>query len=308
MPIDPIKNLLSPYTNAMRCSACNVGAVRPVPSKTEVADFYRLDSYYTHGSNHIVDVKPTFTDRILVKLAWLLDNSEQLSLELICSILPRGAKIVDLGCGDGRLILELEKVGFDVVGVDPDASAQALGIRNDVNIVEGTAEELPATLQPGSFDLVVMSHSLEHCRDPGRAVDNAAALLKPGGLLYCEVPNCAATHFQTFTVTSAMFDAPRHLHFFEPNNLKALMEKRGFRVERWLFSGYVRQFQPNWRMWEATIWKRARSSQPDFAAKFHSFARSIVLLVRTAGAGLEAKYDSVGLLARKTTALCEVGI
>ena len=299
MPIDPIKNTRSQYTNAMRCVECNVGTVRPVPSACEVADFYRLDTYYTHGTSHIVDIPPTIAERILVKLAWHLDHSKHFSTKTVSGILPIGAKVVDLGCGDGRLIGELQQAGFDVIGVEPDVSAQEMPISNTVNIVQGTAEDLPTGLTPGTFDLVVMSHSLEHCRDPGRTINNAAALLKPDGWLYCEVPNCSAKHFRTFTVTSTMFDAPRHLQFFGPANLKRLFEKRGFIVERRLFSGYTRQFQSSWRTWESTIWKRARLLEPGFPARRHSFARSIGLFISTAGASAEAKYDSVGLLARK---------
>jgi SAM-dependent methyltransferase len=265
MPIDAIKNTPSPYANAMRCIECSVGSVRPVPSATEIAEFYRLDSYYTHGSNHIADVPLSVADRILIKLAWQFDNSRQFDTSRVSELLLPGSKVIDLGCGDGRLIAELQHAGFEVLGVEPDRSAQALGATKGVEILPGTAEDLPASLVPGSFDLVVMSHSLEHCRDPGRAVRNAAALLKPGGGLYCEVPNCAAMHFRTFTVTSTMFDAPRHLQFFEPGNLQALLEGRGFTIKRRFFSGYTRQFQPNWRTWEAKIWARAKLCR--FAAK-----------------------------------------
>ena len=300
MPIDPIKNLLTPYANAMRCVECSIGTVRPVPSAAEVADFYRLDTYYTQGTSHIADVPLSIGDRLLIKLAWQFDHSAYFTPEFVSGLVSPGARVVDLGCGDGELIGKLQHAGFDVLGVDPDPSARVFGSKRGVRIIEGTAEDLPASLDDERFDLVIMSHSLEHCLDPARAISNAAALLKPGGWFYCEVPNCAATHFQTFTVTSTMFDAPRHLQFFAPANLKALIERQVFTIERYLFSGYTRQFQPNWRSWEATIWARARAHEPGFSAKRHSLAQSLALLWRTARADPEAKYDTVGLLARKT--------
>lgn len=299
MPIDPIKNEPSGFANALRCVACGTGSIRPVPSPAEVAGFYRLDAYYTHGAGHIAEVAPSIADRALIKLAYTVDRGEHFDAALAATVLPPAAKVVDLGCGDGALIGELKAAGFEVVGVDPDPSAQARGAERGINIRPGTAESPPADLPHDAFDLVVMSHSLEHCIDPSRAMRNAAALLKRSGLLYCEVPNCAATHFDTFTVTSTMFDAPRHLQFFAPDSLAALVRNHGLVVERRLFSGFTRVFHPSWRRWEATIWDRARQWSPGFKAARHTFMRAVGLLSRTAFARPEAKYDSMGVLARK---------
>ncbi len=299
MPIDPIRNGPSLFANARRCTACGVGSVRPLPSAAQIADFYQLDSYYTHGAAHVAEVAPSLVDRLLVRLAWAFDRGSHFDGAAVGSLLPPGARVVDLGCGDGRLLRELGPAGYDVTGVDPDPAARALGAERGLCILEGTAEDLPSSLEPGGFDLVVMSHSLEHCVDPDRAIRNAWALLAPGGLFYCEVPNCAATHFRTFTVTSTMFDAPRHLQFFTPENLSTTIESRGFDIEDRIFSGFTRQFHPGWRQWEATIWDRARHHDPAFAAPRHSFGAAVRLLARSAFAPPEAKYDCVGLLCRK---------
>ena len=300
MPIDPIRNAPSSFTNAMRCTACGVGSIRPLPAPAQIADFYRLDSYYTHGAAHVAEVTPSLAERLLIRLAWAVDKGHHFDGAAVQSLLPPGARVVDLGCGDGRLLRELAPAGFDVTGVEPDPAARALGAEHGLRILEGTAEDLPASLEPGSFDLVVMSHSLEHCVDPDRAIRNAAALLRPGGLFYCEVPNCAATHFRTFTITSTMFDAPRHLQFFTPENLAGSIESRGFKVEQRIFSGFTRQFHPGWRQWEATIWDRAHHHGLVIAAPRHGFGAALRLLARTVFAPPEAKYDCVGLLCRKT--------
>lgn len=300
MPLDPIKNARSDFPNVMRCTLCGVGSVRPVPSSVDVSAFYQLEAYYTHGSPHVAEVAPSLGERALVRLAWAVDQGQHFDVAAVTELLPPGAHVVDLGCGDGRLLGELAAAGFDVIGVEPDEAARALMARNGISFLAGTAEDLPAELHPGSFDLVVMSHSLEHCIDPDTAIRNAAALLKPGGIFYCEVPNCAATHFRTFTVTSTMFDAPRHLQFFTPDSLAFAIESRGFVVERRIFSGFTRQFHPGWRNWESTIWDRARQMSAGIDAPRHTFGAALRLFAKTAFAQADSKYDCVGLLARKS--------
>ena len=61
--------------------------------------------------------------------------------------------------------------------------------RHDIPVLEGSAESLPAAFKPATCDGLVFSHVLEHLVDPEAAVRNAAALLKPTGLMFCEVPN-----------------------------------------------------------------------------------------------------------------------
>lgn len=297
MPIDPIKDQPTPYASAMRCDACDTGSIRPLPSAAEIAGFYALDSYYTQGASHIPEVAPTLLDRVLIKLAWQVDRGRQFDVAAVRALLPDGGRVVDLGCGDGERVGELQAAGFAATGVEPDPAARARGAAAGLDIRPGTAEQPPAEL--AGADLVVMSHSLEHCREPGRAVASAAALLRPGGHLYCEVPNCAATHFRTFTICSTMFDAPRHLQFFTPAGLAILLERHGLAVVDRLFSGFTRVFQPGWRAWEATIHDRASRARPALRARRHDVAAAARLLAQTAFARPEAKYDSVGLLARK---------
>ncbi|UIY28405.1 class I SAM-dependent methyltransferase [Neorhizobium galegae] len=113
-----------------------------------------------------------------------------------------------------RLLGRFKALGFNVLGVEPDAAARAEAAKAGVTVLAGTCEELPADLKGQSCDLVIMRHVLEHCRDPILALQKAFFLTRPGGILFCEVPNCAATHFKSLGVCSAMFDAPRHLYFF----------------------------------------------------------------------------------------------
>lgn len=94
--------------------------------------------------------------------------------------------VVDIGCGEGYLTLEAARWARKVVGIDRSAAvlarARQLAERRRVSNVtwkRGDIEKLPAA--DGSFDVALLSQTLHHAADPGRAVHDAARVLRPGG-------------------------------------------------------------------------------------------------------------------------------
>ena len=79
--------------------------------------------------------------------------------------LVKGKRVLDLGCGDGRLALGVAPYAASVVGVDPDQDlivdaterARAAGLRN-TRFVVAAGQELP--FEDGSFDVVISSWAL----------------------------------------------------------------------------------------------------------------------------------------------------
>ena len=298
MPVDAKKNEPTAYSTVLKCEQCGLGSLSPLPDADTIPDFYVLDRYYTHGEGHIEAVPTTVADKLLIKAAWLADRSDPFEPEKIAQSLRPGARICDLGCGDAAYLQQFMALGFDVLGVDPDPSARERAAQAGVTVLEGTAEDLPDI--QGKFDLVLMTHLLEHCRNPAKALANANFLTKPGGACYIEVPNCSAEHFRMFTVCSEMFDAPRHIHFFTPGSLEEQCRRAGFALKKRLFSGYVREFGPGWRAWECKIADRVRMVDPGMRVRRHSFAASVALFLRSFWRTRERKYDCVGLLLCKT--------
>ena len=307
-PIDAKKNEPTPFSAVARCQDCGLGALSPLPDAGSIPGLYALDDYYTHGETHMPERASSFAEKVLTKLAWLADRSRPFEPEQIARRLPTTARICDLGCGHAEYLRRFKELGFDVIGVDPDAAARKQAAAFGVTVLDGTAEDLPSQLQPGTYDLVIMTHALEHCRSPKQAIKNAYTLVKDGGYCYVEVPNCACEHFQTFTVCSEMFDAPRHIYFFTPKSLTGLVERTGFSVEEHLFSGYVRDFAPSWREWEVEIAEMIQKAQPEAKPKRHTFAASVALFLRSFWRRPETKYDSVGLIMIKADCMAKGSI
>jgi SAM-dependent methyltransferase len=84
----------------------------------------------------------------------------------------------------------------------------------------------------GRWAAVVFWHSLEHLREPGRALDHAAGLLAPGGVLVVAAPNAASLQARLFGERWFALDLPRHLVHVPAPALLARLRARGLRVER----------------------------------------------------------------------------
>lgn len=299
MPIDAKKNTKTNYPAVLQCAVCKLGVLDPLPKKGAIQQFYELNSYYTHGEGHITPLRETFADRILNRIAWGMDYGRSFEPRMIAPKLPIGGSVCDLGCGNAKYLQQFRDLGFETIGIDPDQTAREQARSAGVTVLPGTSEDLPAEMLNKKFDLVIMTHSLEHCLDPMRALVNAYKLTKPGGLCYIEVPNCQSRHFQTFSICSEMFDAPRHIYFFEPNTLSAMMTKLSFIPLESLFNGYCRNFNQSWRGWELTIADRIKKNSPALKPKKHSFACSVLLLFNSFWRQPQKKYDSFGLLMKR---------
>lgn len=111
-----------------------------------------------------------------------------------------GKHVIDVGCGDGYLARHLARHGARVLGVEVSprqlAKARAADAVDGVTIVEGVAEHLPA--DDGTADVVVFFNSLHHVPvdGQGRALAEAARVLKAGGLLYVSEPLATGPFFE----------------------------------------------------------------------------------------------------------------
>jgi len=296
-PIDPKTRRPTRYGSAEMCPSCDIGSIVPQPTPDEVPDFYTLDNYYTQGSSHFEKVAPTLADRILTKLAWQIDHGAPVDLDKITSRFTRPGSVCDLGCGNGDYLIGLKGRGWAPTGVEPDPAARTLLAARGVDSYPGTAEQLPAAITGSRFDLVILTHVLEHCLDPRLALHNAASLLKQGGLLLVEVPNKDCAHFDMLGAGSECYDAPRHLFFFGPVGLRRQIEMQGLIVQQEYQHGFTRHHSPGWRATERRIRNEMIAAGANPVPPDHSWGRSLFLLLQEAITS--RNYDATGLWARK---------
>ncbi len=286
------------------CVSCEFGQVSPRPTASEVADFYRIGDYYTHHS-------PTSEARgdgigplarLRLGLAWRFDRGVDPGLDELTPLLRPGANsICDIGCGSGGLLDLFRRGGFsNAIGVEPDPDARRVAIESQgLSVHDGTAEELPPAIVAGSFDVVCMSHVLEHCLDVNVAVRNAVGLLRPDGVILIEVPNNAARAFSTQAGEWPWADVPRHLNFFCRRSLEAVLRRHGMEPRLVTYRGFTRQFSPEWVASELRIRRAFANAEgrPDPGPR--PVVQKWLDLVRGAFAAPERKYDSIRVVAAR---------
>jgi SAM-dependent methyltransferase len=110
-----------------------------------------------------------------------------------------GKKMLEIGSGFGTgLAIAIAEFGVDGYGVEPSGvgfgqgyvASRKLLTANGIDperVINSTGESLP--FPDGSFDIVYSANVLEHTENPEKVLQEAMRVLRPGGLLYMEMPN-----------------------------------------------------------------------------------------------------------------------
>ncbi|MBI2911718.1 MAG: class I SAM-dependent methyltransferase [Chloroflexi bacterium] len=195
------------------CRECEIAYVWPMPEAGQLATLYREHDHVTYeGMRH----EESRADA-------------RRALDLLGRHLRRG-RLLDVGCSGGVLLQEASIRGWEVMGLEPsgpgvDSARRRLG----QVIVQGTVEEFTPD-QP--FDVVTMTHVVEHLSDPLGAMRRVHAFLRPGGLVFLSTPNrdSLRARFSGADAWAQGFDADGTLHTysFSPRGMRSLLRRAGF--------------------------------------------------------------------------------
>jgi SAM-dependent methyltransferase len=116
-------------------------------------------------------------------------------------------------------------LGWSVQGVEPDPAAADTARARGLSVATGTLED--AAFPAGRFDVVTLSHVIEHLRDPLGTLRECARVLAPGGRVIVVTPNAASDGARVFGSSWMAWDPPRHLVVFTPGSLERLMGAAG---------------------------------------------------------------------------------
>ncbi len=176
------------------------------------------------------------------------------------SALPEGARLLDLGCGNGALTAALLRPGWNVTAIDwsPRAIGIAQAAYRGICFIAADVTAPLEEIAQSSFDAVLSAEVIEHVRDPRGLLANARRALKPGGKLVITTPYHG--YWKNLALAAAgRFDAhwdplwdAGHLKFFSRATLSRLLVEAGFRSLRFTGAGRVPWF------WKSMVFEAAR--------------------------------------------------
>ena len=158
---------------------------------------------------------------------------------IVVSRLDEGAKVLDIGCGEGHVGGSLVNAGLLVDGLEPDperaeAARAHLPFVRTAHLDGAVAEGMPNS----PYDAALFMDVLEHFVDPVTALRTTTELLAAEGRVFALVPNSANWRFRLKVLRGdwryadwGLFDRT-HLRFYDTTTTLELFTDAGMRVER----------------------------------------------------------------------------
>ncbi len=212
----------------IQCGGCGLPYMPEVPSEAAVeTDFEWSESFARERYERWMRNPWMRAWTALVTI--LRPSRESRALRVVRRFAP-GGRLLDVGCGDGRLAALAQKRGFDATGIElsPKMAAKARWRLGDSRVILGRLEacELP----PGSFDVIVTVSFLEHEPAPGPALQRMLNLLRPGGVCVQKTPNYDSSLRKWLGRRWSGYRWPEHVQYFSPDTLTRLLESHGMSV------------------------------------------------------------------------------
>lgn len=208
----------TPWLDAMDYSLVRCGICGHRYAAEMLAAECLADIYYAEADDDLADRSPRAKQARFVEYQAMLDHQ---------GCLP--GRVLDVGCNAGDLLALFSDTGWEVAGVEVSRGpAEYARARLGVPIWIGPVEEsLP---NEERFDLITMTHVLEHLVSPGIVLARLRAALREGGCLLVEVPNADDVQLALWRGFYRPLCPGDHVSFFDAHSLRAVLESAGFSV------------------------------------------------------------------------------
>lgn len=197
------------------CKNCGVVCLNPRMNDQDYADYYTTEYYGQYQPHPKRQPSPTSGS----------DRAIQIGNDLQ-PWLQNSTRVLEVGCGPGGNLIELKNRGItELTGLEPSVECSEILQSHGIQCLNGVLSDVDILDTAGPFDVLILSHMLEHFVDPASALRRIRNLLADDGLLYILVPNIYDGDYRR------QFTVP-HTFYFSPNTLQFLLYNSGFAIQQ----------------------------------------------------------------------------
>ena len=197
------------------CRRCKLISQYPLPEPALLPNFYPEDyrNYLPQKENLFSELKKIQFKSLASKIERYINNKE--------------VKILEIGFGNGQLLLALKELGYkNLFGTDFTNRVFPGLMDKGIKLQVSNVEESFSFNE--TFDLIIMNNVIEHFLNPVKVLVNCKNNLSKGGTVILITPNSNALEFSLFKNYWAGFHAPRHTFLFNNKNIKMLCDRLGY--------------------------------------------------------------------------------
>ena len=217
----------------VECNCCGLRYLNPRPTVEELGRIYpsNYHAYNIRSRGESMEV-----------LSWVTRLRHRIYSRRFSNVFSEldGAaeiRLLDVGCGDGWM-LDLYRLAAPnpllTYGVDFNAEVCQIAESFGHKVFCGRFEDLSLD---GQFDIINLSHVIEHVSDPASIASKSFSLLRPGGLFVVETPNWRT--WEGILLEKGDWGAyhiPRHWNLFDATTLQRLGEQAGLKLVRVIYN------------------------------------------------------------------------
>ena len=214
------------YFDIFFCARCKLYQTHPPLGQEEIADLYTR--YYPRED---IDPKKMaenfrFEQGRFPALGRWLGGNHRIQYELP----PAHKKILEIGCGDGRSLLQLRALGYDAYGIETDENVGK--VRNELKLAIhiGTIEN--SGFEPKTFDYIIANQLIEHIVNLDSFLEGCKELLKDEGTIIFSTPNAQSIYRKLCGKKWINWHIPFHQQVFTRKSLALLLLKHGLSITK----------------------------------------------------------------------------
>ncbi|TXJ41889.1 class I SAM-dependent methyltransferase [Brachyspira pilosicoli] len=219
--IGEIKNIWREYKDVYQCDECSLYFIDS-PTDEEINSLYK-NEYHNNIKNKLFEIAKS-------KMRYARSLSQFNFIKQTIDL--KNKDICEIGAFDGLLLSLFKKNNNNVFGYELNDDARVYAKKKyDIDLKENFLES------KSKYDIIILSHVIEHFREPKEILIKIKSMLKENGFIYIEVPNSPMPNECSYNMLMRYLNT-EHIVNFNMDNLLKFVESVNLKIVRSEYNNY----------------------------------------------------------------------